>query len=277
MPPRNPGGRDRVRCVAVNIEVLREVTDEIVEAFGRLLPSCPGLRDAGPRGPDPGGHRLVQHRAGGPRAGRGGAPGEIIGTLTLAHLPDPDRHAGLDRGRGRGRGRPGAGPGGADVRGLRIARSGARTVDLTSRPSRERPGGCTSGSDSRSAIPGCTGSRSRPGRRRHRPGPSGRAHLLDADARVEQGVAEVDDEVGHDDEHGGGQHEADDQGQVALVDRPTSLADATDPNTDSMTTTPPSRVPTSMPSWEPRGDPDRIPCRNMTRRSGSPFARAVRM
>lgn len=50
------------------------------------------------------------------------------------------------------------------------------------------------------------------------------------------------------------------------------------PNTVSTTTTPPGNVPTSMPSWDTTGvSPDRIACWSTTRRSASPFARAVLM
>jgi ribosomal protein S18 acetylase RimI-like enzyme len=133
--------------VSVDIEVVRSVTDELVEAFGRLLPqlsgSPPGV-DA--RTPDPnakapaldakaladlaawpGNHLLVAR-----------VDGRIMGTLTLVMFPIP---TGLrawiedvvvdEAARGQGVGAA------MTTEAVRIAReAGARTVDLTSRPSR---------------------------------------------------------------------------------------------------------------------------------------------
>lgn len=117
----------------VNIEVVRSVTDELVQAFGRLLPQLSssaealdaealhGLVDW------PGNHLLVAR-----------VDTEIMGTLTLVTFPIP---TGLrawiedvvvdEAARGRG-------VGAALTReAVRLAgAAGARTVDLTSRPSR---------------------------------------------------------------------------------------------------------------------------------------------
>jgi ribosomal protein S18 acetylase RimI-like enzyme len=119
--------------VSVDIEVVRSVDDELVEAFGRLLPqlsrSAPAL-DAGTLRTLldwPGTHLLVA------RVG-----GRIVGTLTLITFPIP---TGLrawiedvvvdEAARGHGAGAALTGEA------VRIARAaGARTVDLTSRPSR---------------------------------------------------------------------------------------------------------------------------------------------
>ena len=129
--------------VAVNVEVLREVTDETVKAFGRLLPQL--SRSAPPLD-----HAALARVVGSPantvlvargQAGPGG-PGEIIGTLTLAIFPIP---TGLrawiedvvvdETARGQGAGAA------LTLEALRLAREqGARTVDLTSRPSREAAG-----------------------------------------------------------------------------------------------------------------------------------------
>ena len=129
--------------MAVRVEVLSEVTDEAVEAFGRLLPqlsrSAPPLDRA-----------ALAHVIGAScntvlvaRADNGaGGPGEIIGTLTLAMFPIPTgvrawiEDVVVDAAATR------QGAGTALTReALRIARErGARTVDLTSRPSREAAG-----------------------------------------------------------------------------------------------------------------------------------------
>jgi ribosomal protein S18 acetylase RimI-like enzyme len=119
--------------VSVDIEVTRSVTDEMVRAFGRLLPQLSRSADAldaeALRGilDWPGIHLLVAR-----------VDGEIMGTLTLVTFPIP---TGLrawiedvvvdEAARGRG---VGAALVGEAVRLARAA--GARTVDLTSRPSR---------------------------------------------------------------------------------------------------------------------------------------------
>jgi ribosomal protein S18 acetylase RimI-like enzyme len=125
--------------VAIGIEVLDKVTGEVVDAFGRLLPQLSST--AKPLDADalaivissPAVTVLLAR-------GDGGA---IIGTLTLAMFPAP---AGMrawieDVVVDQAAGRQGAGT--ALVReALRLAEAaGARTVDLTSRPSRQAAGG----------------------------------------------------------------------------------------------------------------------------------------
>jgi ribosomal protein S18 acetylase RimI-like enzyme len=129
--------------VAVIVEVLSEVTDEIVEAFGRLLPqlsrSAPPLdRAALTRVVSCPANTLLVARA----EAAPGQAGEIIGTLTLAMFPIP---TGLrawiedvvvdEAARGRGVGAA------LTLEAIRLARGhGARSVDLTSRPSRVAAG-----------------------------------------------------------------------------------------------------------------------------------------
>jgi ribosomal protein S18 acetylase RimI-like enzyme len=119
--------------VSVDVEAVGQVTDDLVQAFGRLLPQL--SRSA--RALDaqalqvlvgwPGIHLLVAR-----------VDGEIVGTLTLITFPVP---TGLrawiedvvvdEAGRGRGVGAA------LTQEAIRLARTaGARTVDLTSRPSR---------------------------------------------------------------------------------------------------------------------------------------------
>jgi ribosomal protein S18 acetylase RimI-like enzyme len=127
-----------VRRVAVQVEVLSEITDEVVEAFGRLLPqlsrSAPPLDQAALA-------RIVSAPAVSVLVARSGGP--IIGTLTLAMFPIP---TGLrawieDVVVDDAAGRQGIGTA-LTQEALRIARAaGARTVDLTSRPSRVAAGG----------------------------------------------------------------------------------------------------------------------------------------
>jgi ribosomal protein S18 acetylase RimI-like enzyme len=123
--------------VTVQVEVLDKVTGEVVEAFGRLLPQL--SRSAPPLGQAeleavvncPANTVLLARSA-----------GAIIGTLTLVMFPLP---SGLrawiedvvvdESARGQGTGET------LTHEALRIAReAGARTVDLTSRPSREAAG-----------------------------------------------------------------------------------------------------------------------------------------
>jgi ribosomal protein S18 acetylase RimI-like enzyme len=126
-----------VRRVTVHVEVLSEVTDEVVEAFGRLLPqlsrSAPPLDQAALT-------RIASSPAISVLIAR--SDGLITGTLTLAMFPIP---TGLrawiedvvvdDQARGQGVGAA------LTQEALRIARvAGARTVDLTSRPSRVAAG-----------------------------------------------------------------------------------------------------------------------------------------
>src|SRR5690349_23464409 len=120
--------------MSVDIEVVRDVTEDLVKAFGRLLPQL--SRPARPLDSaalralvEWQGNRLLVARA----------DGKIVGTLTLVTFPIP---TGLrawiedvvvdEAGRGGGVG--------AELiqAAIRLAHAaGARTVDLTSRPSRE--------------------------------------------------------------------------------------------------------------------------------------------
>ncbi len=120
--------------MSIEIEVVQVVTDEVVQAFGRLLPQL--SRSAKPLDAEAlrnmaawqGNHLLVAR-----------LDGEIVGALTLAMFPIP---TGLrawiedvvvdEVARGRGIGAA------LTREAVRLARAaGARTVDLTSRPSRE--------------------------------------------------------------------------------------------------------------------------------------------
>jgi ribosomal protein S18 acetylase RimI-like enzyme len=123
--------------VTVQVEVLGKVTGEVVEAFGRLLPQL--SRSARPLGRAdleaivncPANTVLLARSA-----------GTIIGTLTLVMFPLPSGPRAWiedvvvdESARGQGAGER------LTREALRIAReAGARTVDLTSRPSREAAG-----------------------------------------------------------------------------------------------------------------------------------------
>ena len=117
----------------VQVEVVREVTQEVVDAVGRLLPQLS-------RTAPPPGREQVAGVVGCPTntvlLARGG--GAIVGMLTLVVFPIP---SGLrariedvvvdERARGQGIGAA------LTLAALDLARKrGARTVDLTSRPSR---------------------------------------------------------------------------------------------------------------------------------------------
>jgi len=121
----------------VRVEVLQEVTDEVVAAFGRLLPqlsrSAPPLDRAGL-------DRIVGSAATTLLIARTGDT--VVGTLSLVMFPIP---TGLrawiedvivdEAARGQGIGEA------LMAEAVRIAgQAGARTVDLTSRPSREAAG-----------------------------------------------------------------------------------------------------------------------------------------
>jgi ribosomal protein S18 acetylase RimI-like enzyme len=119
--------------VSVRVEVVRTVTDELVEAFGRLLPQLSG--NAVPLDAESL-TRLVQWQ--GNQVLAAWVDGRILGVLTLVMFPIP---TGLrawiedvvvdETGRGRGIGAA------LTEEAIRLARAaGARTVDLTSRPSR---------------------------------------------------------------------------------------------------------------------------------------------
>jgi ribosomal protein S18 acetylase RimI-like enzyme len=121
----------------VSVEVLHEVTDEVVEAFGVLLPQL--SRSASPAS------RAVLERVTSSAATTlliARSDGKIAGTLSLVMFPIP---TGLrawiedvivdEAARGQGVGQV------LTTEALRIAEeAGARTVDLTSRPSREAAG-----------------------------------------------------------------------------------------------------------------------------------------
>lgn len=120
--------------MGVDIEVVRDVTDEVVAAFGRLLPQL--SRSAAP--PDAaalralaswqGNHLLVAR-----------VDGQIVGSLTLVMFPIPTgvrawiEDVVVDEAtRGKGVGAA------LTLEAVRLARAnGARTVDLTSRPTRQ--------------------------------------------------------------------------------------------------------------------------------------------
>ncbi|HEX6500133.1 MAG TPA: GNAT family N-acetyltransferase [Micromonosporaceae bacterium] len=120
--------------MSVDIEVVRVVDDELVEAFNRLLPQL--SRSAGPLD-EKTLRRLVEWQGNTLLVAR--VDGRIVGTLTLVVFPIP---TGLrawiedvvvdDGARGRGVGAA------LTNEAVRIATAeGARTVDLTSRPSRQ--------------------------------------------------------------------------------------------------------------------------------------------
>lgn len=123
--------------MTVSVEVLQEVTDEVVEAFGVLLPQLSSS--------SPPADRAVLDRVAGSAATTlliARSDGKIAGTLSLVMFPIP---TGLrawiedvivdEAARGQGIGQV------LTAEALRIAEeAGARTVDLTSRPSREAAG-----------------------------------------------------------------------------------------------------------------------------------------
>ena len=117
--------------------MLSEVTDEVAEAFGRLVPqlsrSAPPLERAALA-------RLASHSAVSLLVARSG--GVIVGTLTLVMFPIPTGLRALiedvvvdETARGQGVGEA------LSLAALGLARdAGVRTVDLTSRPSRVAAG-----------------------------------------------------------------------------------------------------------------------------------------
>ncbi|HEU4949087.1 MAG TPA: GNAT family N-acetyltransferase [Kribbella sp.] len=120
--------------MSVEVEVVRVVTDEVVEAFERLLPQL--SRSAKPLDAEAlsklvawDGNRLLVGRV----------DGDIVGALTLVMFPIPTGMRAWiedvvvdESARGRGVGAA------LTQEAVRLARAdGARTVDLTSRPSRE--------------------------------------------------------------------------------------------------------------------------------------------
>lgn len=120
--------------MSVGIEVAQTATDEIVEAFGRLLPQL--SRSARPLDEQalrtlvswPGVRLLVAR-----------VDGEIVGALTLVMFPIPTGLRAWIEDVVVDEAARGQGVGAALTReAVRLARAdGARTVDLTSRPSRQ--------------------------------------------------------------------------------------------------------------------------------------------
>jgi ribosomal protein S18 acetylase RimI-like enzyme len=121
----------------VRVEILTEVTSEVVEAFGRLLPQLSSSAEP----PDAGALSAI---AAAPASTLllARADGAIVGTLTLAIFPIPTGIRAWiedvvvdEAARGQGVGEM------LTVAALELARrAGARTVDLTTRPSREAAG-----------------------------------------------------------------------------------------------------------------------------------------
>ena len=123
--------------MTIGVEKLDEVTDEVVEAFGRLLPQL--SRSAKPLDA-PALAAIVASPAVTFLLAR--SDGQVAGSLTLAMFPTP---TGLrawiedvvvdESARGQGIGAA------LTQEALRLAReAGARTVDLTTRPAREAAG-----------------------------------------------------------------------------------------------------------------------------------------
>jgi len=123
--------------VKVEVEILSEITSEVVEAFGRLLPqlsaSAPPL-DASMLA------AIVSAPASTVLLAR--ADGQIIGTLTLAMFPIPTGVRAWiedvvvdEAARGKRVGEA------LTLAAVQLAQdAGARTIDLTSRPSRQAAG-----------------------------------------------------------------------------------------------------------------------------------------
>jgi ribosomal protein S18 acetylase RimI-like enzyme len=123
--------------VSVDVEVLSEVTDEVVDAFARLLPQLSGsappldAQALAVIAATPASTLLLAR-----------VDGVIVGTLTLAMFPIPTGIRAWiedvvtdESARGQGVGEA------LTLAAIGIARQGgARTVDLTTRPSREAAG-----------------------------------------------------------------------------------------------------------------------------------------
>jgi ribosomal protein S18 acetylase RimI-like enzyme len=126
-----------LRRVSVDVEVLNEVTDEVVEAFGRLVPQ---LSTSAPPLDKRALSAIIAAPASTVLLAR--VNGTIVGTLTLAMFPIPTGVRAWiedvvtdESARGQGVGEK------LTLEAIRIAREGgARTVDLTTRPSREAAG-----------------------------------------------------------------------------------------------------------------------------------------
>ncbi len=123
--------------MTVHVAVLREVTDEVVEAFRRLTPQLSSSADPPDREALT---QIVSSSACTLLLARSGD--KIAGTLTLVMFPIPTGFRAWiedvivdEAARGQGIGEI------LTVEALKLAESaGARTVDLTSRPSREAAG-----------------------------------------------------------------------------------------------------------------------------------------
>jgi ribosomal protein S18 acetylase RimI-like enzyme len=123
--------------MSVHVEILTEVTSEVIEAFGRLLPQLSS--SAQPLDAD-----ALSAIAAAPASTLllARVDGAIAGTLTLAIFPIPTGIRAWiedvvvdEAARGQGIGEA------LTVTALELARqAGARTVDLTTRPSREAAG-----------------------------------------------------------------------------------------------------------------------------------------
>jgi len=134
LPPRAAGGGNLPR---VTVEVVDTVTDELVEAFARLVPQLSATKG-------PPGREALARIAGSPAVTLlvARAEGTIVGTLTLAMFPTPTGiRAWIEdvvvdaAARGRGIGEA------LMTEAIGLARAaGARTVDLTSRPARQAAG-----------------------------------------------------------------------------------------------------------------------------------------
>ena len=123
--------------MTVEVHVVTEPTDEIIAAFGRLLPqlsrSAPPLdREAL--------DRMLRHDANTVFVAR--MDGEIVGTLTLVMVPIPSGLRARIEDVVVDAGARGSGVGSAlTLAAMRVAESAnARTLDLTSRPERDSAG-----------------------------------------------------------------------------------------------------------------------------------------
>jgi ribosomal protein S18 acetylase RimI-like enzyme len=121
---------------AIEVEVVEKATPELVEAFARLVPQ---LSSSSPPPTLDELERVVSCETNSVLIASDAASGELLGTLTLVVFPIPTgMRAWIEDvvvdGAARGRGVGDA----LNREALRLAASlGAKTVDLTSRPSRE--------------------------------------------------------------------------------------------------------------------------------------------
>ncbi|MEU1620014.1 GNAT family N-acetyltransferase [Streptomyces sp. NPDC005722] len=125
---------DRNRIMSVEVEVVREADDELVEAFTRLLPQL----SASAAPPDRESlRRLLAAEANTVLVAR--VDGRVVGTLTLAMFPLPTGMRAWVEDVVVDEAARGYGVGAAlTEEAIRLADvAGARTVDLTSRPSRQ--------------------------------------------------------------------------------------------------------------------------------------------